>query len=111
MKEENIKSYTRKQLDAMIARGEDKTDFAALDAMKDEDIDTSEIPELGDWFWDKAVLVQPNRKSQLTLRLDADLLKWLKKTGKGYQTKINAILRSYMMAQVSKSRSPKTRHS
>src|ERR1700722_3719226 len=111
MKEGNIKTYTRRQINDMIARGEDLTDWERLRNMKDEDIDTSEIPELGDWFWDKAVLVQPNCKSQLTLRLDTDLLEWLKKAGKGYQTKINAILRSYMMAQVSKSRSPKTRHS
>ena len=46
-------------------------------------------------FWECAKVVMPKSKKVVTIRLDADLLEWLKQE-RGYQTKINAILRSYM---------------
>jgi len=49
-------------------------------------------------FWKKAKVVLPQPKQTVTMRLDADLLKWLRQQ-KGYQTRINAILRTYMDAQ------------
>lgn len=49
-------------------------------------------------FWKNATLVMPRRKQAITIRLDADLLDWLRRE-KGYQTRINALLRSYMLAQ------------
>jgi uncharacterized protein (DUF4415 family) len=67
--------------------------------MRDEEIDYSEIPELGDDFFRKAVLRMPEPKSTVTIRLDRDVLDWFKKQGKGYQTRINALLRTYMDAQ------------
>ena len=66
--------------------------------MRDEDIDYSDIPELDEDFWKNAKLVVPPGKKQLTIRLDADVLTWLKAQGKGYQSRINAILRSYYEA-------------
>ncbi len=66
--------------------------------MRDEDIDYSDIPELDEDFWKDAKLVIPPGKKQLTIRLDADVLTWLKAQGKGYQSRINAILRSYYEA-------------
>ncbi len=77
-----------------------KSDLARLDAMRDEDIDYSDIPDLGgdEEFWAKAVLVVPEKKSQITLRLDADVLDWFKSQGKGYQTRINAVLKAYKNA-------------
>ncbi len=83
----------------MIARGEDKTDFARLEAMTDDEIDTSDIPEMPPGFWKDAILVMPKKK-QVTIRLDADILDWLKRQGKGYQTKINAALRYYMNGEI-----------
>lgn len=50
-------------------------------------------------FWDNAKVVYPEPKSQITLRLDADVLDWFKAGGKGYQTRINAVLRAYVDAQ------------
>lgn len=50
-------------------------------------------------FWEHAEVIMPQRKPTITIRLDADVLEWLKNQGKGYQTRINAILRSYMKAQ------------
>ena len=72
-----------------------KTDWKRLDAMKDEDIDLNDIPELDDEFFENAELRLPEKKS-VTIRLDADVLEWFKKQGKGYQTRINKLLRAYM---------------
>lgn len=75
-----------------------KTDWERLAKMEDEDIDTSEIPELDDTFFQNAELRVPVKKP-VTLRLDADVLEWFKAGGKGYQTRINQLLRKYMESQ------------
>lgn len=67
--------------------------------MKDPDIDYSDIPPLDKSFVKKATMSWPPAKKQLTIRLDADLLDWLKGHGKGYQTRINRILRVVMESQ------------
>ena len=61
-------------------------------------IDYTDIPELDDSFWESAVIEYPRKKEPVTLRLDSDILEWFRATGKGYQTRINAILRSYLDA-------------
>ena len=67
-----------------------------LAALPDEAIDTSDISPLDQAFWNNARVVMPGQgKRQLTLRLDGDLLDWFKAQGKGYQTRMNAVLRSY----------------
>jgi uncharacterized protein (DUF4415 family) len=75
-----------------------QTDWARVDAMRDEDIDTSDIPELGPNFFRNAIL-WPGLKQQITLRIDPDVLKFFRKKGRGYQSTINAVLRKYMEAQ------------
>ncbi len=77
---------------------QDRTDWERLKNMKDEDIDYSDIPELDESFFKKAKVVMPSGKKQLTLRVDTDVLEWMKAQGKGYQSRINAILRSYYEA-------------
>jgi uncharacterized protein (DUF4415 family) len=75
-----------------------KSDLKRIDALRDEDIDYTDIPALDeDFFKEARVVVSPGKK-QLTLRLDADVLAWLKAQGKGYQSRINAILRMYYEA-------------
>jgi uncharacterized protein (DUF4415 family) len=81
------------------ARTEGKTDFKRLRRMRDADIDDSGIPELGQSFWTAAKIAMPEPKDRVTIRLDHDVVEWLKKNGSGYQTRINAILRSYMNAR------------
>ena len=76
-----------------------KSDLAKLDRMKDADIDYSDIPPLGNEFFTKATEAWPPAKQQLTIRLDVDVLKWLKAHGRGYQTRINRILRAAMENQ------------
>jgi uncharacterized protein (DUF4415 family) len=77
-----------------------ETDWERIAAMKDEDIDLSEIPEITPEMFARGVLrrnFKPiPRKKQLTLRIDSDVVEWYKKQGRGYQTKINALLRAYM---------------
>jgi uncharacterized protein (DUF4415 family) len=78
----------------------DQTDWKRIDAMKDEDIDLSDIPEITPEMFARAVRrrnfrVIP-RKKQLTLRVDSDVVDWYKKQGPGYQTRINSLLRAYM---------------
>ena len=76
-----------------------QTDFTRLDKMKDEDIDFSDAPEITPEMFAKAIVrrgLKPRTKTQLTLRVDTDVLEWYKKQGRGYQTKINMLLRAYM---------------
>ena len=67
-----------------------------IEAIPDKEIDYTDIPETDEAFWEKAELRMPQPKKGVYLRLDQDLLDWLKRQGPGYQTRINAILRSYM---------------
>ena len=76
-----------------------KSDLARVDRTKDAAIDYSDIPPLGDEFFTKVTAAWPPAKQQLTIRLDADVLKWLKANGRGYQTRINRILRTAMESQ------------
>jgi uncharacterized protein (DUF4415 family) len=50
-------------------------------------------------FWDKAKVFVPPRKQQITLRLDPDVIRWFKQTGKGYQSRMGAVLRTYVEAK------------
>ncbi len=75
-----------------------QTNWEKVDNLTDEQIDTSDIDPLDEAFFKHAeVRIRPPKKS-LTLRMDADVLEWFRKQGKGYQTRINAILRTYMKA-------------
>ncbi len=79
-----------------------KVELAALIAARDEEIDYSDIPPLSDEFWEKAVrnpFYRPT-KTSTTVRIDSDVLLWLKSQGKGYQTRINAILREAMLKEI-----------
>ncbi|HLB02934.1 MAG TPA: BrnA antitoxin family protein [Nitrospiria bacterium] len=76
-----------------------RTDWARVDALREQEIDYTEIPELGDEFFKSAVLRMPEPKALVTLRLDRDVLEWFKKQGPRYQTRINALLRAYVEAK------------
>ena len=65
-------------------------------AIPDSEIDYSDIAELDPEFWKNAKVVFPKPKKTVTIRIDSDVLDWFKKRGKGYQSRMNAVLRSYM---------------
>jgi len=70
-----------------------------LAAMPDEDINTDDIPGLGDEFWKNAKVRYPAEgKERLTVRFDQDVVDWFRAQGRGYQTKMNAVLRSFYEA-------------
>jgi uncharacterized protein (DUF4415 family) len=81
---------------------ESLTDWERLDALQDEEIDLSDIAEITPEMFARAVvrhgLKPPPSKQQVTIRLDEDVLKWFRSQGKGYQTRINSLLRAYMEA-------------
>ena len=90
-------SYTLETLPPMTEARRAK--LRALAARPDSEIDFSDIPELTDEQWKKAERGRFYRpvKRQITARVDADVLEWLKSQGKGYQSRINAILRREML--------------
>jgi len=83
---------------AQNSKRQSRTDWKRIDALRDEEIDLSDSPELGADFFANAI-IWPGPKKQITLRLDPDVLKFFRKHGRGYQTTINAVLRKYMEAQ------------
>ena len=78
------------------------TDWERLTAMDDSEIDLSDNPEMTPEMFARGILrrgLKPvPKKAQLTIRLDQDVLEWLRRRGRGYQTEINALLRAYMEA-------------
>jgi len=94
-------SYTAEEIDAMLARGESRTDWARVDALTEEELEASiDHEDEGEFDWSVAYvgIPQPNKK-QLTVRLDPDIVQWFKEHGPGYQTRMNAVLRSYVDAK------------
>jgi uncharacterized protein (DUF4415 family) len=75
---------------------EQKRDIAAIAAKRDEDIDLSDIPERLDWSATRGIFYRPPKRP-VTMRLDEDVLAWLKGFGRGYQTKANLLLRHAML--------------
>ncbi len=64
--------------------------------MQDKDISYSDIPETTSEFWDDAEIVVPPPKVHLSVRFDSDVVDFFRDDGAGYQTRMNAVLRSYM---------------
>lgn len=74
--------------------------------MKDADIDYSDSPELDDSFFARQAIELPKKKDVITLRVDHEIVEWFKKQGeKGYQTRMNAVLKMYVKNQQQTNRS------
>ena len=73
-----------------------KTDWNRLHAMKDTEIDFSEIPKIDPKTFKKMVVRMPQPKELVSIRIDPDVLQWFRQHGRKYQTRINAVLRSYV---------------
>jgi uncharacterized protein (DUF4415 family) len=78
---------------------EQREDLLKLAALSDDDIDYSDIPEITDFSGFEVGKFYRPVKETVTVRLDADVLHWLKQGGKGYQSRLNAILRKAMATQ------------
>jgi uncharacterized protein (DUF4415 family) len=89
-----------------------KTDWRRLRSMTDQEIhaaivDDPDAKPTDEAFWNDARVILPRRKKTVTMRLDADILEWFRRE-RGYQTRINAILRDYMNARAHEPSSPTT---
>ncbi len=107
MSENNMMRYSFEELRAQQRQGESKTNWAHIDPLTDEEIErlaNEDDQSLGidKWDWDKATLVIPEPKQSVNLRLDAEILRFFRKQGPGYQTRINTVLKSYVSAQMEK---------
>ena len=101
MKKKDIVRYKADELPETTA-----TDWDRLDAMTDAEIDTSEIPELGEEWFKTAKIILPKKKKAISLRVDPEVLEWFKAAakGRGYQTLMNAVLKAYVEAQKAQAR-------
>ena len=76
-----------------------KADFSRMDRMTEEEIMRTSPPELADLpadFWKTAILVAPEPKVPISLRVDRDVLQWFRDEGPRYQSRMNAVLRAFM---------------
>lgn len=119
-KKGRIVSYSTDELQAMQARGESQTDWARVNAMTSEEIerladedDAENGIEPGDWS--KAFVGLPpflddllgRKKDDIHIRVDSDVLKWFKRGGRGYQTRINSVLRAFVRMQKTQKAKPR----
>ncbi len=106
-KKGNIVRYTAEEIDAMLARGESKTDWARVDAKTEEELAADMasdpawdgVPE--DWVsrahWATGLMGgQHENKRQVTMRFDADILDYFKAQGRGWQSRMNTVLRAFI---------------
>ncbi|HUF85767.1 MAG TPA: BrnA antitoxin family protein [Thermohalobaculum sp.] len=102
MSEKHITRISREE--ARKARG--RTDWGRLRSITDEELERriAADPEsdAADFDWANAELVEPRPKQAVSIRLDQDVIEFFKAKGRGYQTRINAVLRSYIKAQKSR---------
>ena len=102
-KDESIRSYTAEELKAMRQRGEDRTDWAKVDAMTEADLERAiaedeDERDLGP-DWTRAELVMPRPRQSVHLRLEPEVVDFFKDGGKGHITRMQAVLRAYVDAQ------------
>jgi uncharacterized protein (DUF4415 family) len=95
--------HTAGEIKAMRRRGEDRTDYRRIDAMTQVEIEGAAREE-GEFDWTRAQTGFPLPKRQLTMRLDGDIIEWFKQQGRGYQTRMNAVLRRFVDAQKNSAR-------
>ncbi len=102
MRKASSKREVRRKRTGLALTPRQKKELSALAAMSHDQIDTSDIPELPPVAWQDAVRGRFYRpvKQAVSMRLDADVIAWLKKPGKGYQTRANRILRQRMLDEI-----------
>jgi uncharacterized protein (DUF4415 family) len=96
----NLVRYTAEEIDEMIQRGEDRTDWARVDATTEAELEASIAADPDDTHeepdWSKGFAGLPPMKRHINIRVDSDVLDWFKGTGRGYQTRMNNVLRAYV---------------
>jgi uncharacterized protein (DUF4415 family) len=96
--------YSAEELKSMRERGEGRSDWDRVKNLTDEEIERAiaEDPDAGTLpeSWPEGVEIgMPKAKERITVRLDTDVLDWFRTQGKGYQTRINAVLKAFVDSQ------------
>ena len=111
-KNENIARFSADKIRRKIARGESKTDWKRVDAMSQAEVERLADRDEGPLSagWESTVMVGlPPAKQDIHIRLDGDILDWFKARGRGYQTRINAVLRAFVQTRQRVERKPAIR--
>lgn len=99
-KSERIVRHTAAEIDHMLARGEDRTDYARLDAMTEEELEASiDFEDEGEFDWSTGQPGLGGFKQLPSVPIDRDVLDWFKAQGDGYVPRINEVLRRYVEAR------------
>jgi len=101
-KKESITHASAKEIKLKLASTENQTDWKAALAMPQFDVEMmadEEDGKLPDGWENNIIMGLPPRKKDIHIRLDTDLIDWFKAYGTGYQTRINAVLRSFVQAK------------
>lgn len=102
MKKHKMVRFSSRDLKKKRQAAESRTDWGRVKSMKEKEIDFSDSPETTPEIFARSLMQKglklPSRKTQLTLRIDGDVLSWFKEQGRGYQTRMNALLRAYKNA-------------
>lgn len=107
MSEKSIVRYSADDIRRMVEAGDGRTNLERLETITDAEIE-AQMREDPDWKdlididWSEATIVHPIPKNAISIRLDQDVIDFFKATGKGYQTRINAVLRHYMQETTKK---------
>jgi uncharacterized protein (DUF4415 family) len=92
--------YTAEEIHEVLARGDSRTDWAAVKAVTEEELEASIAADPDDVHepidWSRAVRGMPPHKRDIHIRIDEDVLDWFRRAGRGYQTRINNVLRAFM---------------
>jgi uncharacterized protein (DUF4415 family) len=111
-KNENIARFSADKIRRKIARGESKTDWKRVDAIPQAQVERLADRDEGRLAagWESTVIVGlPPAKQDIHIRLDGDILDWFKARGRGYQTRINAVLRAFVQSRQRVERKPALR--
>ena len=103
-KKGTIVRYSAEEIREMLDQGLDRTDWERLKNMTDEEVERNALEDNrrhgipDDWYKDAVLMTWPP-KEQISIRIDEDILNFFRNQGKGYQTRINAVLRAFVNAQ------------
>ena len=113
-KKDDTVRFTAEELAGMRQRGETRSDWTKAAALTNDEIEAqiaADPDEAGMVIdWDSATIEMPQPKAVLNMRVDRDVLEFFRKTGRGYQTRINAVLRSYVLRRAYAARVTMTPH-
>ena len=95
--------YTAKQIKAKITRGDDRTNWRKANAVTGKKLEASiraDVDEVrGEPDWTHAIMGIPAPKDHINIRVDHDVLEWFRASGRGYQTRMNNVLRAFVQSR------------